>query len=234
MIISVIFLMVSCTQRSRVKSEPLTESKKIIQSEKFLSDKESVEIDMKREGILQSGIASWYGIDFHGRKTANGEIYDMNKLTAAHKTLPFNVLVEVENVENNKTVLVRINDRGPFVDDRIIDLSYKAAQMLDMVEKGTSPVHLRIINAGDIKGNSKKLLWQNEYYLQVGAFKDLENAKDMLRKVRSLLPEANFRIIFKDLYYKVISNKLKSRSAAEEMMTLLEKYHIEVFIKEYQ
>jgi rare lipoprotein A len=99
------------------------------------------------EGLVQTGIASWYGHDFHGKRTANGEIYDMNKLTAAHKYLPFHTLVEVENRDNKKKVLVRINDRGPFVEGRVIDLSRKAAQRIAIEDTGTVRVRLRIIKA---------------------------------------------------------------------------------------
>lgn len=99
---------------------------------------------------FQTGIASWYGGDFHGNRTANGEIYDMYKLTAAHKTLAFNTLVEVENMDNSKRVIVRINDRGPFLKDRIIDLSYKAAQKLGCDADGVAPVVLRIVKPGTI------------------------------------------------------------------------------------
>ncbi|HNF85341.1 MAG TPA: septal ring lytic transglycosylase RlpA family protein [bacterium] len=93
----------------------------------------------------QTGVASYYAHKFHGRKTANGEIFDMHKLTAAHRTLPFNTLVKVTNLKNNKTIQVRINDRGPFAKDRIIDLSLAAAQKIDMIGSGTAEVRLDII-----------------------------------------------------------------------------------------
>lgn len=93
-----------------------------------------------------TGHASWYGGKFIGRQTANGEIFDTNKLTAAHKTLPFNTVVEVKNNSNGKTVQVRINDRGPFIKGRIIDLSKKAASEIDMLKSGTADVTLKIIN----------------------------------------------------------------------------------------
>lgn len=93
----------------------------------------------------QYGIASWYGHPFHGRLTANGETYDMGKITAAHKELPFNTKVRVTNLSNGKSVVVRINDRGPFVKGRIIDLSKESARMIDMVDAGISKVHLSIL-----------------------------------------------------------------------------------------
>ena len=91
------------------------------------------------------GIASWYGPDFHSKKTSNGEIYDMYDMTAAHKTLPMNTVVRVDNLENGKSIIVRINDRGPFVRGRIIDLSNKAAREIEMVGKGTANVKLTVL-----------------------------------------------------------------------------------------
>lgn len=100
------------------------------------------------------GIASWYGPDFHSKKTSNGEVYDMYDMTAAHKTLPMNTVVRVENLENGKTIVVRINDRGPFVNGRIIDLSNKAARDIDMVRKGTANVKITVLGFnGEIENN---------------------------------------------------------------------------------
>ncbi len=94
------------------------------------------------------GVASYYADKFHGRTTANGEIFDMHSLTAAHRTLPFNTRLKVRNIENDKTVVVRINDRGPFKDNRVIDLSLKAAQQIDLITNGTARVELEIIEPG--------------------------------------------------------------------------------------
>jgi rare lipoprotein A len=94
------------------------------------------------------GVASYYADKFHGRTTANGEIFDMHSLTAAHRTLPFNTKLKVRNIENDKTVVVRINDRGPFKDNRVIDLSLKAAQRIDLIANGTARVELEIIELG--------------------------------------------------------------------------------------
>jgi rare lipoprotein A len=94
-----------------------------------------------------AGIASYYAEEFQGRKTANGEVFDMNALTAAHRTLPFNARVKVTNRENGKSVVVRINDRGPFKDNRVIDLSLSAAKAIGMIGTGTAPVILEVIEA---------------------------------------------------------------------------------------
>lgn len=96
-------------------------------------------------GWTQTGVASWYGRDFHKRMTASGEAYNMYAMTAAHKTLPLHSRVRVKNLQNGKTVVVRINDRGPYVDGRIIDLTKKAAQRLGMVHTGTARVHIMVI-----------------------------------------------------------------------------------------
>ncbi len=100
---------------------------------------------LARPGFTEDGLASWYGPGFDGKTTASGEPYDMHDLTAAHKTLPMDTLVAVVNLKNKKNVLVRINDRGPFVDDRIIDLSLAAAEKLDIVQAGTAPVRVCIL-----------------------------------------------------------------------------------------
>ncbi len=99
-------------------------------------------------GSQLEGIASYYADEFHGRTTANGETYDMNAMTAAHRTLPFNSRVRVTNRENGKSVVVRINDRGPFIGDRVIDLSLAAAKALGMIPRGTASVTIDVIEGG--------------------------------------------------------------------------------------
>ena len=96
-----------------------------------------------------TGISSYYGPKFHGRKTANGETFDMYKLTAAHRDIPFNTLLRVTNTKNNKSVLVHVNDRGPFVAGRILDLSYGAARKIDMIDDGVADVILEIVRLGE-------------------------------------------------------------------------------------
>lgn len=100
----------------------------------------------------ETGIASWYGKPFHGRDTANGEIYDMNLLTAAHKTLPMPVFVRVTNLENGRALILRVNDRGPFVHGRIIDISRRGAQLLGFANQGTAKVRVQIVSGPQAKG----------------------------------------------------------------------------------
>ena len=123
----------------------------------------------------ETGIASWYGYPYHGRRAANGEIYDMEKLTAAHRTLPFGTWVRVTNLTNNKTVDVRITDRGPFIDGRIIDLSKAAARDIDMIGPGLAQVRVDIISAPPPPS------LPSMYAVQAGAFQDRGRA-DQLRE----------------------------------------------------
>jgi rare lipoprotein A len=123
-------------------------------------------------GHTETGIASWYGHPYHGRQAANGETYDMEQMTAAHRTLPFQTWVRVENLANRKTVEVRIIDRGPFVDGRIIDLSHAAAQAIDMIGPGTARVRLEVIRSPATTVSETVL-----YGVQVGAFRDRNNAE---------------------------------------------------------
>lgn len=117
--------------------------------------------------VLQEGIASWYGPGFQGRRTSNGEIYDANDSTAAHRTLPFDTIVRVVDTETEQAVTVRINDRGPYVGDRIIDLSRAAAGALDMLESGTAQVRLELVEAG---GPIPDDLAQERYTIQLGEY----------------------------------------------------------------
>jgi rare lipoprotein A len=117
----------------------------------------------------EKGIASWYGADFHGRSTANGEIYDMNELTAAHKTLPMPTMVKVVNLENGRSLVVRVNDRGPFVHGRIIDLSRRAAQLLGFQKKGTARVRVIALGGGNGEFVSAKPITTDEERTAVAA-----------------------------------------------------------------
>lgn len=153
----------------------------------------------------QSGIASWYGPNFHARRTSNGEIYDMYAMTAAHKTLPMNTMVRVDNLENQRSVVVRINDRGPFVSGRIIDLSNKAARAIDMVKKGTAKVKLTVLGFhGKIaksETEKKEVMSVGKYYVQVGAFRRYEGAKITQRKFENIISK-NYQVIIKEGYFE--------------------------------
>jgi len=121
----------------------------------------------------ETGLASWYGHPYHGRAAANGEIYDMEKLTAAHRTLPFGTYVRVTNLDNGKTVEVRIIDRGPFVDGRIIDLSHAAARQIDMIGPGIARVRVDVLSQPLVSTAD------NWYAVQAGAFQDKDRAESL-------------------------------------------------------
>lgn len=148
-----------------------------------------------RVGYIETGVASWYGHPYHGRKTSNGETYDMEELTAAHLQLPFNTVVRVTNVATELSVDVRINDRGPFIHDRIVDLSRAAAHRIGMIGEGTAMVRLEVMEAPG--GLPEPLPLENVvipesagcgsvpfYGAQVGSFAAMENAERMAGKMR--------------------------------------------------
>jgi rare lipoprotein A len=129
-----------------------------------------------RRGEVQYGVASWYGADFHGKSTSSGEVYDMYQFTCAHNTLPLGTIVMVTNLENGRSLELKVNDRGPFVKERIIDVSYAAAQMLGMWEKGTASVKVEVI------GSAPELV--QRFTLQVGSFVDETNAQRLAEQLR--------------------------------------------------
>ncbi|MFA5631647.1 MAG: septal ring lytic transglycosylase RlpA family protein [Porticoccaceae bacterium] len=151
------------------------------------------------ENYQARGLASWYGTKFHGRTTSNGEVYDMYAMTAAHKTLPIPCYVQVTNLDNGRKIIVRINDRGPFMDDRIIDLSYAAAKKLGIDQTGTGRVHVAAITPGDYQRNAVEAptmaraetprrapvpsaAGNGSAFLQVGAFSSSSAAEDYRRR----------------------------------------------------
>ena len=175
-------------------------------------------------GYRERGIASWYGSKFHGRLTSSREVYDMYQLTAAHRSLPIPTFVEVTNLENGKSLIVKVNDRGPFHDDRLIDLSYAAAVKLDVIDKGTAPVEVRAIdpvaekrqykpvqiseikvaasqvppieaNASVIEVQHKSPVEDGGMYVQLGAFSEQGNAMGLKQKVEALIPGASVDIL---------------------------------------
>jgi len=161
-------------------------------------------------GYTEEGNASWYGDPFNGRHSSNGEIYDMHKLTAAHRTLPFNTMVLVTNLSNGKTTTVRITDRGPFVANRIIDLSQAAAREIESIGPGVVPVRLEVLGNVDVTAGF--------FTVQVGAFRDPANA-NRLRDRLSI----NYSPIFIQQYdapdgafYRVRVGKISGEQAAQQ------------------
>jgi rare lipoprotein A len=161
-------------------------------------------------GYVQEGLASWYGIPYHGRRAANGEIYDMYKLTAAHRTLPFETVVRVTNLKNGRSVDVRINDRGPFVEGRLIDLSLGAARAIDMVAAGVAAVRVEMLSGENPLSGS--------FTVQVGAFLDMENAARFRKHLEERYPPV-FIVEYdapQGLFYRVRAGRLPTEEAARE------------------
>ena len=161
-------------------------------------------------GYTEEGNASWYGNPFHGRRASNGEIYDMYKLTAAHRTLPFETMVRVTNLNNGKSATVRITDRGPFVANRIIDLSQAAAREIESIGPGVVPVRLEVLGNVDVTAGF--------FTVQIGAFRDRNNA-DRLRDRLNL----SYSPIFIQQYdsadgafYRVRVGRISGEQAAQE------------------
>ena len=183
------------------------------------------------EGYLARGVASWYGPTFHGVRTAIGEPYDMFAMTGAHKTLPLPCYVRVTNLRNGKSVVVRVNDRGPFVANRLIDLSYTAALKLDMIREGTTLVEVRAVTPG--VPTSSELTRASEappaeLFVQAGAFANETNAQHLLERLR----EAGFANAFvmarpeKSRLYRVRIGPVATVPEYDQLIARLEKFGI--------
>ena len=161
---------------------------------------------------VEVGWASWYGEKFHGRRTASGEVYDMYQLTAAHKTLPLGTSVIVTHVQNGKSVEVTINDRGPFVRGRIIDLSYAAAKALDMVEEGVAKVRVEVLASGSTYTPSP----EGPFTIQVGSFISRANALRLLEELRRVYQDVYITELRtpENTYYRVRLGTFKTREDA--------------------
>ncbi|MEA3522492.1 MAG: septal ring lytic transglycosylase RlpA family protein [Campylobacterota bacterium] len=182
-------------------------------------------------GEIFHGRASWYGPNFHGKLTSNGETYDMHEMTAAHKTLPMNTIVRATNKTNGRAVIVRINDRGPFVETRIIDLSKEAAIKIDMIKTGTAPIKLEIIG---FEQKGKKTISSVEklqhgvkekvlgsFSVQIGAFSKFEGALYTQEKYNNL---QGYKAVIKDVQksenrvFRVFLNGFKSYEEAQDFI----------------
>ncbi len=174
-------------------------------------------------GFKQRGTASWYGQKFHGRRTSNGEAYNMYAMTAAHKTLPLGTYVRVRNLANSRSIVVRINDRGPFVRGRIIDLSYTAARKLGLVGPGTARVEIEAIGVPAATAGGKQKFVPIDYYsgnftFQVGAFRLRENAERLRRKLAQSYKNAHIVPYFngRETLYRVRVGKCSDLDVANQ------------------
>ncbi|HTL61211.1 MAG TPA: septal ring lytic transglycosylase RlpA family protein [Nitrospira sp.] len=169
-------------------------------------------------GYVERGMASWYGPGFQGNKTANGEPYDMHKLTAAHRTLPLGSVAVVRSASTGKEVTVRINDRGPFARGRILDLSYAGARTLGMIGQGTDHIELRVIG---FQGRTAEMGWLR---VQIGSFAERRNATTLLERAQQLYPGGRIQTV--DLpdgrRYRVQVGEFKTEQQAESAAGRLE------------
>ena len=169
-------------------------------------------------GYVERGMASWYGPGFHGNRTANGERYDMHKLTAAHRTLPLGSVAVVRSATTGKEVTVRINDRGPFAKGRVLDLSYAGAQTLGIVGHGTDQVELRVIG---FQGRTTDMGFLR---VQIGSFAEYQNATLLLQRAQRIYPEGRIQAV--DLpdgrRYRVQVGEFKTENQADSAATRLE------------
>jgi len=180
------------------------------------------------------GISSWYGPNFHGKLTANGEIYDMYALTAANKIMPMNTIIKVTNLDNQKSVIVRVNDRGPFVKDRILDLSYAAGKKIGLNKTGTAPVEIEVLStpyqknpkySKSSKKTYKKVIKNGKIKIQIGAFSSYSRAKVF----KNSFWFKNKQIIIKEIdnRYKVFVAYFKTYNEAKRFKN---RYNIKGFI----
>jgi rare lipoprotein A len=179
-----------------------------------------------RLGSTETGLASWYGHPYHGRRAANGEIYDMEKMTAAHRTLPFGTWVRVKNIENNQTVDVRITDRGPFVGGRILDLSHAAAVSIAMIGPGTAKVKITVIDKPSVVETAAvpappppaAPVAAELFAVQVGAFADRNNAERVRSSMESRYGSA--KVVMRDgqpVRWRVLAGREATPEDAEAL-----------------
>ncbi len=185
------------------------------------------------DGFVEQGIASWYGTKFHNQRTSSGETYDMYAMTAAHKNLPLPTYARVTNLENGRSVIVKVNDRGPFAKNRIIDLSYTAATRLGIIAKGTGFVEIRALDprhpqtplpAGQAPGQHANV------YLQVGSYPTRDKAEQMLDRVNRALPvgaHITEGIATQRTYYRVRIGPISSVAEADKIAAILTESGIE-------
>ena len=188
------------------------------------------ESESHKEELIQSGTASWYGPGFHGRLTSSREPFDQNKLTAAHRTLPFDTIIKVVNNKNDKSVEVRINDRGPYEDDRIIDLSRAAAKEIDMLTSGITNVELFLVEAG---GQIPENLNHPTYTIQMGEYNRIEPAERFAESIgEGFRIEQRFPRGSDNVVYMIYYGNYNRFSDAQEQLQRIEKNGFNGLIKQ--
>ena len=217
------FLIVACGPRHRVVYEKRMSppDKKEVKEEKSIQE---TKIEKRESKEVQHGVASWYGGEFHGRPTSSGEIYDMYQLTCAHNTFPLGTIVMVTNLENGRSLELKVNDRGPFAKERILDVSYAAAQMLGMWEKGTALVKVEVISPG--------IEIVQRFTLQVGSFADETNAQRLAEQLRKSFENVYVTTMetLTQKYHRVRVGQFETRESALVVAEKLSQWGLKVLV----
>ncbi len=197
-----------------------------------------------RIGSSEAGVASWYGVPYHGRRAASGEIYDMEKFTAAHRTLPFHTWVEVTNATNGKHVDVRITDRGPFAHGRIIDLSQAAAREIDMLGAGTAHVRVTVIPPPSVEALDPIAVMATPatvpkaqpvmpwYVVQAGAFTDRDRAESLRAVLEDDFATARIYLDAKNLWHVIVGREMTLEQASELAVRVRKDNHEAIVVPE--
>tara|TARA_B100000795_G_scaffold269553_1_gene259296 strand:- start:556 stop:1407 length:852 start_codon:yes stop_codon:yes gene_type:complete len=188
----------------------------------------------------EEGYASWYGKRYHGRKTSIGETYDMYQMTGAHKTLPLPCYIKVTNLKNKRSVIIRVNDRGPFIDERIVDLSYAAAHRLEIIENGSELVKIEMVNPSSVetkieefRENSPISSTIKSFYIQAGAFSNEDNASYLINKLSKIKFKnlLNIKKLNKNSLHLVTIGPYANKNAAKEALkNITKKIQLNSFI----
>lgn len=181
-------------------------------------------------GMAETGLASWYGPDFHGRRTSSGEVFDMYQLTAAHRELPLGTWIMVTNLDNGRTVEVRVNDRGPFIPERIVDVSYAAAGILGMLGPGVVPVRLLVSRLDEDAASASPV----RFTVQVGSFTCEDNARRLQQTLAASRPDVEVaqRTIGTGNFFRVRVGNFATREEARTAAQALARQGLQVIIME--
>jgi rare lipoprotein A len=184
---------------------------------------------------LLAGVASWYGPGFHGKPTANGEIYDQHRLTAAHPSLPMGTIIRVENEANGNVVWVRVNDRGPYKKGRVLDLSRAAAERLGMVDEGTAPVHISVLRWPHTTDTELGLRAYTQYVVQVAAYPEPDKAENVLERMRERFSWADFMLDPRpNGVLSVVSGPYDDGGKAQQVARRLQKSGVTSLVRRYR
>jgi rare lipoprotein A len=203
--------------------------------EREVSERFPPGLDLHTLAPYLEGVASWYGPTFHGKPTANGEVYNQYGLTAAHPVLPIGTKIEVENLENRRKVWVRINDRGPYAKGRVLDLSKIAAQQLGMIQNGTARVRITVLQWPETVNPNLGLKAYTQYVVQAAAYPDLEEAEHLRERLQARFPQAPVMIdIASNGFFAVVAGPFDDESEARQFSRAMQRQGITNLVRRYR